>query len=56
VVTLPATKESFFGAEISSTVPQAWHSPHLPTHFVALQPHSTHLNESFAGALAMAII
>ncbi|CAB4762896.1 unannotated protein [freshwater metagenome] len=55
-VTLPATSESFLGADISSTVPQAWHSPHLPTHFVALQPHSTHLNGSFAGALAMAII
>ena len=52
----PATSESFFGAAISSTVPQAWHSPHLPTHFVALQPHSTHRNGSFAGAFAMALI
>ncbi|CAB4552676.1 unannotated protein [freshwater metagenome] len=56
LVTFPATSESFLGADISSTVPQAWHSPHLPTHFVALQPHSTHLKGSFAGAFAMAII
>ena len=24
----------------STTVPQAWHSPHRPTHFAAVQPHS----------------
>jgi len=53
-VVAPATNESFFGAAISSTVPHAWHSPHLPTHLVALQPHSTHRKGSFAGALAMA--
>ena len=56
VVNDPATSESFLGAAISSTLPHAWHSPHLPTHFVALQPHSTQRNGSFAGAFAMAII
>ena len=24
----------------SATVPQAWHSPHRPTHFALVQPHS----------------
>ena len=52
----PATKESFFGAAISSTVPHAWLSPQRPTHFVALQPHSTQRKGSFAGALAIAVI
>ena len=28
------------GAPTSSTVPQAWHSPQRPTHFVVVQPHS----------------
>ena len=55
-VTAPATNESFLGAAISSTLPQAWHSPHLPTHLFALQPHSTQRKGSFAGALARAII
>ena len=55
-VIAPAIRESFFGAAISSTVPQAWHSPHLPTHFVALQPHLTQRKGSFAGAFAMALI
>ncbi len=27
-------------APASSTVPQAWHSPHRPTHFADVQPHS----------------
>lgn len=27
-------------APISSTVPQAWHSPQRPTHFTVLHPHS----------------
>ena len=53
VVTCPATNESFLGAAISSTVPHAWHSPQRPTHLVAVQPHSTQRNGSFAGALAM---
>ncbi len=28
------------GADFSTTVPQAWHSPQRPTHFTASQPHS----------------
>ena len=28
------------GADMSVTVPQAWHSPHRPTHFVVAHPHS----------------
>ena len=28
------------GAETSSTVPHAWHSPHRPTHLPTVQPHS----------------
>ena len=27
-------------APISWTVPQAWHSPHRPTHLAVVQPHS----------------
>src|SRR5690625_4125942 len=27
---------------VSTTLPQAWHSPHLPTHLVVVQPHSSH--------------
>ncbi|BDZ62552.1 hypothetical protein GCM10025873_23430 [Demequina sediminis] len=27
-------------APASITVPHAWHSPHRPTHFTAVQPHS----------------
>ena len=27
-------------APISLTVPQAWHSPHRPTHLIVVQPHS----------------
>lgn len=30
------------GAPTSARVPQAWHSPHRPTHFTAVQPHSVH--------------
>ena len=30
------------GTPVSSTVPQAWHSPHLPTHLIVCQPHSAH--------------
>src|SRR6478672_6135508 len=33
---------------VSSTVPQAWHSPQRPTHLAVVQPHSAHL---YAGAL-----
>ena len=32
------------GTAASATVPQAWHSPHRPTHFGACQPHSLHRN------------
>ena len=28
------------GPAVSSTVPQAWHSPQRPDHFVVRQPHS----------------
>ena len=28
------------GADTSATVPQAWHSPQRPTHFVVAHPHS----------------
>jgi len=31
-------------APASSTVPQAWHSPHRPAHLVERQPHSVHRN------------
>ena len=47
-VTRPATRDSFLGAAISSTLPQAWHSPQRPTHFCEVQPHSLHLNGSFS--------
>ena len=30
------------GTRISVTVPQPWHSPHRPAHFVLRQPHSEH--------------
>src|SRR3984957_20958037 len=32
------------GTAASATVPQAWHSPHRPTHLGACQPHSLHRN------------
>jgi hypothetical protein len=28
------------GEPVSSTVPQAWHSPHRPTHLSAVQPQA----------------
>lgn len=28
----------------SVRLPQAWHSPHRPTHLAASQPHSAHTN------------
>jgi len=28
------------GAAASATEPQAWHSPHRPTHLAVSQPHS----------------
>ena len=36
----PALTRAICGAPSSSTVPQAWHSPQRPTHFIELQPHS----------------
>jgi hypothetical protein len=54
-VTCPATRESFFGAATSSTTPQAWHSPHLPTHLVVLHPHSEQRNGSLVGAAFFAM-
>jgi len=33
------------GAPTSLTDPQAWHSPHRPTHFTVAQPHSAHRKE-----------
>ena len=47
-VTRPATSDSFLGAAISSTLPQAWHSPQRPTHFCEVQPHSAQRNGSFS--------
>ena len=47
-VTFPGTSESFLGAAISSTLPQAWHSPQRPTHFWDVQPHSAQRNGSFS--------
>ena len=38
-VTGPACTR-LFGAAFSTTVPQAWHSPQRPTHFIVSQPHS----------------
>jgi hypothetical protein len=32
------------GTAASATVPQAWHSPHRPTHLGACQPHSLQRN------------
>ena len=40
VLTGPAAVVRTAGADVSSTVPQAWHSPHRPTHLVVAQPHS----------------
>jgi hypothetical protein len=40
------------GTVASSTVPQAWHSPHRPTHFGACQPHSVHRNAAVDFAMA----
>ena len=54
-VTFPATSESFFGAATSSTTPHAWHSPHLPTHFVVLHPHSEQRKGSLVGAAFFAM-
>ena len=53
LVTVVGTRESFFGAAISSTLPHVWHSPQRPTHFAVVQPHSAQRNGSFAGTLAM---
>ena len=53
-VTDPGTKDNFFGAAISSTEPQAWHSPQRPTHFCELQPHSEQRKGSFS-TLAMTV-
>jgi len=36
------------GAPASATVPQAWHSPHRPTHFAVSQPQSLHRKEGRA--------
>ncbi|GAB2735503.1 hypothetical protein GCM10027273_12810 [Nocardioides pakistanensis] len=33
------------GAPASATLPQAWHSPHRPTHFAVSHPHSEHRKE-----------
>jgi len=39
-------------APASSTVPQAWHSPHLPTHFVVVQPQSV---QRYGGVTGLAM-
>ena len=44
VVTGPADVVRTAGVDVSATVPQAWHSPHRPTHFVLAQPHSPQRN------------
>ena len=40
IVTGVRARSTPVGAAISSTVPQAWHSPQRPTHLAAVQPHS----------------
>jgi hypothetical protein len=42
------------GAVISATVPQAWHSPQRPDHFVVRQPHSAQRNADAADDFPMA--
>ncbi|GEA81220.1 hypothetical protein CUD01_16640 [Cellulomonas uda] len=32
------------GPASSTTEPHDWHSPHRPTHFVVVHPHSVHRN------------
>src|SRR6476660_8903926 len=41
-VTGPSVIRAAFGAPISATVPQAWHSPHRPIQRAEVQPHSEH--------------
>src|ERR1700759_4957102 len=40
------------GTDASSTVPQAWPSPHRPTHFAVCQPHSVHRKAAVDFAMA----
>ncbi len=42
LVTGPASARIARGAAASATDPQAWHSPHRPTHFADVHPHSEH--------------
>ena len=42
LLTGPALVVRTAGAVVSATVPQAWHSPHRPTHLAVSQPHSAH--------------
>src|SRR5215213_8204339 len=46
--------EASFGMPVSTTLPHAWHSPHLPTQRLVVQPHSVHLSERRLAVLAMA--
>ncbi len=53
-LTGPAAVVRTRGAPSSSTVPQAWHSPHRPTHLPVAQPHSVQRNDGRGAALAVA--
>ena len=44
----PNRERAMAGADISSTVPQAWHSPQRPDHLVVRQPHSAQRNTGAA--------
>jgi hypothetical protein len=41
-LTGPAAVRPEGWAALSATLPQAWHSPHRPTHLAVSQPHSEH--------------
>jgi hypothetical protein len=46
-----AALTSVTAPEASSTEPQAWHSPHCPTHLMLVQPHSLQRNSDLAFAI-----
>ena len=43
-------------APTSDTLPQAWHSPHRPTHFTACHPHSEQRNVALVRVLRLAAV
>ena len=54
----PAVTLLAFGAPISTTLPQAWHSPQRPIQRAVVQPHSPHWygdRPVFAAAFAMSV-